>query len=74
MIWEAGYGAKETAKLLGHSKEIITVDVYGDMTKIIEDCLEELQPFIDDVLLCSSKKSNIEDDVVIDVSDYIESW
>ncbi len=73
ILLKNNYSPKAVSKLLGHSKEIITVDVYGDMTKIIEDCLEELQPFIDDVLLCSSKKSNIEDDVVIDVSDYIES-
>ena len=29
---------------------MITVDFYGNMLEIIEDCLEELQPFIDDVL------------------------
>ena len=73
ILLKNNYSPKAVSRLLGHSKEIITVDFYGDMTEIIEDCLEELQPFIDDVLLCSSKKSNIEDDVVIDVSDYIES-
>ena len=43
------------------------------MAEIIEDCLEELQPFIDDVLPHNSKENNIVDDVVIDVSDYIEN-
>ena len=31
-------------------KEIITIDVYGDNREIIEDCLENLEPFIDEVL------------------------
>lgn len=32
---------------MGHAKEIITIDVYGDKQEIIEDCLEVLEPFID---------------------------
>ena len=35
---------------MGHAKEIITIDVYGDKKEIIEDCLEILEPFIEDVL------------------------
>lgn len=35
---------------MGHAKEIITIDVYGDTAEIIEDCLEDLQPFIDEVV------------------------
>ena len=35
---------------MGHAKEIITIDVYGDNREIIEDCLENLEPFIDEVL------------------------
>lgn len=35
---------------MGHAKEIITIDVYGDTAEIIEDCLDELQPFIDDAI------------------------
>ena len=38
------------AVLMGHAKEIITIDVYGDNQEIIEDCLENLEPFIDEVL------------------------
>ena len=34
---------------MGHAKEIITIDVYGDNREIIEDCLENLEPFIDEV-------------------------
>lgn len=51
---------------------MITVDFYGNMLEIIEDCLEELQPFIDDVLPDRKKDTKKYDDFVIDVSDYIE--
>lgn len=35
---------------MGHSKQIITADVYGDKKAIIEDCLEKLNPFLEEVL------------------------
>lgn len=37
------------ANALGHSKTIITVDVYTDMQRIIEDCVKEMQEFISEV-------------------------
>ena len=33
-----------------HAKEIISVDIYGDTQKIIEDCLDVLEPFIEEVI------------------------
>lgn len=44
------FNPKAVSKLMGHAKEIITIDVYGDKQKIIEDCLEVLEPFIDEVI------------------------
>ena len=35
---------------MGHAKEIITIDVYGDKRNIIADCIDELQPFIDELM------------------------
>ena len=35
---------------MGHAKELITMDVYGDNRGIIADCVDELQPFIDEVM------------------------
>ena len=35
---------------MGHAKEIITIDVYGDKTELIGDCLDVLEPFISEVL------------------------
>lgn len=50
ILLKNNHNHKAVSKLLGHSKEIITVDVYGDKQKIIEDCLEEFEPFIDEVI------------------------
>ena len=35
---------------MGHAKELITMDVYGDNKGIIADCVDEIQPFIDEVI------------------------
>lgn len=40
---------KTVAAALGHSKSIITVDTYTDIQAIIEDCVQELQSFIEEV-------------------------
>lgn len=44
------FSIKAISKRMGHSKQIITVDVYGDKKEIIKDCTEELMPFIEDIL------------------------
>ena len=36
--------------MLRHSKEIITADVYGDTIEIIEDCLDTIEPFMEEVM------------------------
>lgn len=33
-----------------YKSTVITVDIYGDMKAIMVDCLDELEPFIEDVL------------------------
>lgn len=44
------FNIKGIASMLGHSKEIITADVYGDTTEIIEDCLDVIEPFMEEVM------------------------
>lgn len=44
------FNPKAVSKLMGHAKELITMDVYGDNRGIIADCVDELQPFIDEVM------------------------
>ena len=50
---------------MGHASDIISIDVYGDNKQIVEDCLKELEPFIESV---KPKKTDIivNTDVCID--------
>lgn len=49
MLLKNNFNPKAVLQLMRHAKEIITIDVYGNTAEIIEDCLDELQPFIDDL-------------------------
>lgn len=44
------FNIKGIANMLGHSKEIISADVYGDTAEIIEDCLYAIEPFMKEVM------------------------
>lgn len=50
ILLKNSFNAKGVSHLLGHSKEIISVDVYGDTAQIIEDCLYALDPYIEEVI------------------------
>lgn len=50
ILLKNSFNAKGVSHLLGHAKEIISIDVYGDTQMIIEDCLYALEPFIEEVL------------------------
>lgn len=49
LLLKNNFSAKAVSTLLGHAKEIITFDVYGDNGEIIADCVDELNSFIYDV-------------------------
>ena len=44
------FNIKGISHMLGHSKEIISADVYGDTAEIIEDCLYAIEPFMEEDL------------------------
>lgn len=50
ILLKNNFNIKEVANMLGHSKEIISADIYGDTQEIIEDCLYAIEPFIEDVI------------------------
>ena len=50
LLLKNNFNPKAVSKLMGHAKELITMDVYGDKREIIADCVDEIQPFIDEVL------------------------
>ena len=56
------FNLKGISNLLGPFKEIISADVYGDTKEIIADCLDVLQPFIEEVLP-DTKKSKKDEQV-----------
>ena len=62
---------KAVSKLMGHAKEIITVDVYGDNSNIIVDAVPELDHYIKEVIPDNDPKQeeNLLD-VVIDTKKY----
>lgn len=49
LLMKNNINQKAIAVVLGHAKSIITVDVYTDKKAIIEDWLDDFQPFIDEV-------------------------
>ena len=60
---------------MGHAKELITMDVYGDNKGIIADCVNELQPFIDEVMPEQEAEDNAGAeiiDIVIPVEEYLQ--
>lgn len=58
ILLKANFDAKAVSKILGHASEIITVDVYCDTEEIIYDCLETLEPFINEIAPTSNESIN----------------
>lgn len=50
LLLKNDFNPKAVSKLMGHAKEIITMDVYGDNRGIIADCVDEIQAFINEVI------------------------
>lgn len=68
------FSPKAVSKLLGHAKEIITLDVYTDKKELILDGVPELQAFIDEVIPRPEHERIMKKellDIVIDTTEYI---
>ncbi len=50
LLLKNDFNAKAISKLMGHAKEMITVDVYGDNRNIIPEELPELISYMKDVM------------------------
>lgn len=60
---------------MGHAKELITMDVYGDNRGIIADCVDEIQPFIDEVIPSQEIEEDLRTeniDIVIAAENYFQ--
>ncbi len=65
------FNPKAVSKLMGHAKEIITVDVYGDNKNIIEDAVPEISDYIEEVLPKRQEMTEEMLEIVPDVSPYL---
>lgn len=72
LLLKEDFSPKAVSRLMGHAKEIITLDVYGDKKSIIPEDIPELLAYMDEVV---PKKEEGEDgqvlDAVVDVSAYL---
>ncbi len=55
LLLKEDLSVKAISNSLGHAKTIISVDVYGNKREIVADCVNEIQPFIDDVIALKIK-------------------
>jgi 5'(3')-deoxyribonucleotidase len=59
---------------MGYAKEIITIDVDGDTAEIIEDWLDDLRLFIDEVILKEESESGTDfsqDNYIEQISEFL---
>lgn len=71
LLLKNDFSPKAVSKLLGHSKEIISVDVYGDNENIIADCVDVIQPYIEEVIPEEDSVDTDEEDVLINIEEYL---
>lgn len=74
MLLKQDFNPKAVFRLMGHAKELITMDIYGDNANIIPEEIPELNAYMDDVLPKKINDNKDEDkilDVVINVDEYL---
>ncbi|MBU1143178.1 MAG: site-specific integrase [Firmicutes bacterium] len=66
------FNLKAISKMMGHASEIISVDVYTEKSKIVNDCLEELEPFIESVIPNQEDPKEINEEVLDNIENIID--
>ena len=75
LLLKESFNPKAVLKLMGHAKEIITMDIYGDNKNIIADGIPEIEAYMEAVLPDSEKEQLFRQElleIVVDVSEYIQ--
>lgn len=73
LLLKNNFNPKAIAKLLGHSDEIISINVYGDNREIIADGVPEIEDFMKEVLPdMQPGEENDQSDVYPDIEGYFE--
>ncbi|MCC8081188.1 MAG: site-specific integrase [Lachnospiraceae bacterium] len=74
LLLKNDFNPKAVSRLMGHAKEIITMDVYGDNANIIPEEIPELLEYMDEVMPKKPDADNAETkvlDTVIDVEAFL---
>ena len=72
--FKSDFNPKAVSKLMGHAKELITVDVYGDNQNIIPEEIPELVSYMNDVMPKKRSGQDLKDvvfDTVIETEKYL---
>ena len=74
LLLKEAFNPKAVSKLMGHAKELITMDVYADNKGIIADGVPEIEEYMKEVLpnlreIESFKKELLE--IVVDVKEFL---
>jgi hypothetical protein len=68
------HNPKAVSKLMGHAKEIITIDVYGDNKEMTAESIPELETFMEEVMPKQEEQVRFREDLLdieIDVREYL---
>ena len=68
------FNPKAVSKLMGHAKELITMDVYGDNANIIPEEIPELLAYMDEVMPNKSERADVNSnvqDIMLNIDEYL---
>lgn len=73
LLIQNDFSPKAVSRLMGHAREIITLDVYSDKQKLIADCIPEISDYLEEILPKDDDTGAAEDltDVELDFSDIL---
>lgn len=75
MLLTNNFDIKTISELLGHSSEEITLNTYTNKYLLIENCLEEIESFIEELLEnCVERNNNINDCANVELDEIFETF
>ena len=64
LLLKQDFNPKAVSRLMGHAKEIITMDVYGDNANIILEDVPELLSYMEEVMPTESCDDSVKKDIL----------
>ena len=74
LLLKENFNPKAVSKLMGHAKEIVTMDTYGDNKNIIADGVAEIEAYMKEVLPDLEAEKRFKEElleIVPDVSQFL---